>query len=238
MNATPTCNVPGKSVAAPLPKPRNSHRSEMENSAVAPKRVPWAFRIGTRMHGFLIESVETGRRTRLRLRCPCGESFEATADALRAKEVKSCGCHRSQHSFHPLYNTWLQMRARCRHLGATAYSRYGQRGIQVCPEWASFQAFVRDVGVRPSAAHTLDRIDPDVGYCPQNVRWATREQQANNVRRNIRITAFGRTQTLSQWSRELKIDRDFLRHRVQKKGMTLEDACLIWHAAKTDRIQP
>lgn len=103
-----------------------------------------------------------------------------------------------------LYNAWHQMLARCEDPEHPAYKSYGERGIHVCEPWRqSFDAFIRDVGPRPSSDHTLDRIDNEKGYCPDNVRWATQKEQGNNRRTNRRVTFQGRTQTVTQWAEEL-----------------------------------
>jgi len=77
------------------------------------------------------------------------------------------------------------MKDRCLNKSAPAYAAYGGRGIRVCKRWQkSFQAFLKDVGRRPSTNHSLDRINNNTkrGYCPSNVRWATKRQQARNRR--------------------------------------------------------
>lgn len=87
----------------------------------------------------------------------------------------------------PEYAAWESMVARCNRVGWKRYADYGGRGIRVCPQWAaSFLAFFESVGPRPSAKHSLDRIDNDADYTPSNVRWATRAQQMRN-RRNTKV---------------------------------------------------
>jgi hypothetical protein len=102
---------------------------------------------------------------------------------------------------HPNRNIWKSMIARCFNTKDKNYYLYGGRGITVCERWRnSFKAFVDDVGVRPSLAHTLDRYpDKNGNYEPGNVRWATTEQQSHNKRSNHFVTAFGETKTICQW---------------------------------------
>ena len=78
---------------------------------------------------------------------------------------------------------WQNMKARCLRPSHPQYRHYGGRGISVCPQWMTFEGFLADVGRRPTAGHSLERIDNDRGYEPNNVRWATRSEQMQNTRR-------------------------------------------------------
>lgn len=85
-----------------------------------------------------------------------------------------------------LYHCWINMRVRCTNKNHKQYKDYGGRGITVCPEWMdSFEAFYQDMGNKPDASYSLDRIDNDKGYSPDNCRWATRSMQNSNKRNTV-----------------------------------------------------
>jgi hypothetical protein len=118
-------------------------------------------------------------------RCECGALKTILRQSLVGGLTASCGCqaHRAT-TTHGLsdsatYRTWKSMRDRCENPGSTGYERYGARGIRVCDRWQSFEAFVADMGERPSRT-TLDRIDNALGYEPGNCRWASAKTQARN----------------------------------------------------------
>jgi hypothetical protein len=132
-------------------------------------------------------------------RCDCGSVHFVDGRDLRRGHSRSCGCLRAEtaprnnppkhgHTRRqgrdrstPEYLSWKSMIQRCFNPKATGYDRYGACGISVCDRWRLFENFLADMGERP-AGHSLDRIDNDGDYEPGNVRWATREQQANNKR--------------------------------------------------------
>lgn len=123
----------------------------------------------------------------------------------------------------PEYRIWAGIRQRCCNKNRSEYARYGGAGITFCEEWKrDFVAFYEHVGPRPSASHSLDRIDGTKGYEPGNVRWATAEQQAQNSSIARPVTFQGRTLTVSEWSRETGIGFTTLIARLNR-GLELEE---------------
>lgn len=82
----------------------------------------------------------------------------------------------------PAYTSWHGLRQRCNNSNDKDYARYGGRGIKVCDRWDSFFVFLADMGERPSSQHSVDRIDNDGDYTPENCRWATKKEQTHNSR--------------------------------------------------------
>lgn len=80
----------------------------------------------------------------------------------------------------PEYRSWESMRARCYNPNDKKYHRYGGRGITICDKWNTFLGFLEDMGPKPSRLHTLDRVNNDLGYCPENCRWSGPVQQGRN----------------------------------------------------------
>lgn len=115
----------------------------------------------------------------------------------------------------PEYIAWCRMKSRCGNPLAPDYPRYGGRGIRVCPQWeASFEAFFSYIGPKPTPDHSVDRINNNGNYEPGNVRWATRKEQARNKRNTKFIEWRGRSQLISEWAKELGIERLTLRRRL------------------------
>ena len=117
---------------------------------------------------------------------------------------------------HPIYNSWSSMKDRCNNHNSQAYGNYGGRGISVCKEWNdSFENFLKwAIESGYNEGMTLDRIDNNKGYSPENCRWATKFQQGRNKRNNHLITYNGKTQCIAAWSEETGIRRDTLLYRI------------------------
>ena len=126
----------------------------------------------------------------------------------------------------PEHCAWVSMKQRCTNPKKREYEHYGGRGIKVCDEWMrSFLAFFAYVGPRPSAKHSLDRIDVNGNYEPGNVRWATQQEQADNTRTVKMVTLNGKTQSHSAWAREMGLAVGQITARI-KSGWSVEEAIL------------
>ena len=118
------------------------------------------------------------------------------------------------------------MKTRCGNPKHHEYHNYGGKGISVCDEWkGSFQAF-REWAIESGYADglTIDRSDNEKNYCPENCRWATYKQQANNKTQNHLVTYNGKTQSIAQWAEELGINRVTLQARINRYGWDIEKA--------------
>lgn len=161
-------------------------------------------------------------------RCSCGEERTVLGGNLRRGKTVSCGhAARTQGGLWKdhvsEYDSWKQMHRRCYNSEAPYYSRYGGRGIMVSPRWHDFKLFLEDMGKRPFKGAELDRINNDGNYEPGNVRWATKQQNADNMSTTRYLTHDGITDTVTGWAQRLKVPRGLLSSRLHK-GWPLERA--------------
>lgn len=113
---------------------------------------------------------------------------------------------------------------RCHNPGLPGFAAYGARGIYVCDRWReSLASFIADMGPRPSAHHSIERIDNDGPYSPENCRWATRTEQNRNTRQNVPLTVGGVTKCLAEWAAEVGLSESTLHSRI-KRGWDHERA--------------
>ncbi len=165
-------------------------------------------------------------------RCECGAELVVSGGSLRSQNTKSCGCLRVEttgrnktthgRSGSPEHTTWTQMIQRCRNPGNHAFDRYGGRGISVCDRWrTSFAAFIDDMGPRPSADHSIDRINNDGDYEKANCRWSTRTVQGRNKRSNRRLLIGGETRVLAEWAERSGLTESVIDARL-RRGWTGE----------------
>jgi hypothetical protein len=112
----------------------------------------------------------------------------------------------------PEYRSWSNLHERCRYPGR--HPNHGGRGIKVCARWDFFENFLADMGLKPSPAHSVDRVDNDGDYTPENCRWEDRGAQVRNRRNTRWLTLDGRTLCLSDWAREAGLSKNRLTERL------------------------
>jgi len=172
-------------------------------------------------------------------RCDCGAEIERVRAQVMRGNTKSCGCQKRDatvarntthgNSKHPLYQRWAGMVQRCNNPNHVGYKNYGARGIKVCDRWLKFENFLADMGM-PKEGESIDRIDVDGDYTPENCRWASSAEQARNTGRNVVVTVNGKSMTVRDWEIEKGVSRGAFQRRVDL-GWPLEKAV-------TEPIQP
>lgn len=178
-----------------------------------------------------VDSRNWQGKTMWRCRCDCGNETVVKSDSLKSGHTRSCGCLYTEnigktnlthgHTGERIHNIWKCMRSRCSNQNNDSYENYGGRGVSVCDEWKNdFQSFY-DWSMHNGYADNLsiDRINNDGDYSPENCRWTTALTQANNTRRNRYITYNNITHTCSEWARILGLRKDVLRHRLDNGDM-------------------
>lgn len=183
--------------------------------------------------------------------CDCGNQCEIDGYSVRtgkAISCQECGAKRVKvasikhgMTYTKEFGIWTDMHTRCYNKNSTNFANYGGRGIVICERWReSFQNFLNDMGPRPTAKHSIDRINVNGNYTPENCRWATPMQQGCNKRNNVWITINGVTKILSAWAREFNVDAATaaLRYRNGLRGINVfqSKAIQITYAGVTDTI--
>lgn len=202
----------------------------------------------------VIERAENhGRQTYWKCRCDCGNFKEVNGAKLKNGHTKSCGClqtkrivksniQRNPHKTHGmsdtrLYRIYKKMYRRCYRPQTKYYENYGGRGIEICQEWLGehgFENFAKWALENGYADNlSIDRKDNDKGYSPDNCKWSTAKEQANNTRSTVFLTYKGETKPASAWSEITGIRQDTLTNR-KRNGWSDED-CIERPVRKTKR---
>lgn len=178
-----------------------------------------------------------GKNYRAEVRCDCGAERVVLCSNLVNGHTRSCGCYRREHpsgvthgqTDSPEYHSWRSMQQRCYYRRSINFANYGGRGVTVCVRWReSFEAFLADMGFRPSLDYSLDRVDNEGSYtcgkcdeciakgAPMNCRWADRRAQARNTRVNVWLTLNGERRLARDVCAEHGVTRQMFRKRVQQ----------------------
>lgn len=170
--------------------------------------------------------------------CQCGCQAktlqEVSVHNLRTKQSRGCTkCYNIKHGLSKCseYKSWACMLKRCNDPKWAGYSSYGGRGISVCDRWRfgengrhGFECFIEDVGAKPTPQHSIERVDNNQGYQPDNCRWASKKEQSRNTRSNRLVKAFGVEMPLAEWCDSFSKPYEMVRHRISYLGWGAEKA--------------
>lgn len=179
-------------------------------------------------------------------KCECGKETIVQAADLKSGHTRSCGClldgsynitHGMTHT--RLYRIWFTMKQRCTDRKSSAYCKYGAKGITICSEWLTFEPFMKwSLENGYSDKLSIDRIDNNKGYYPDNCRYVTNLIQANNKTDNIYIEINGETHTLAEWCRIYDIKYYAVRNKMKRGKMSAEDALMFRIEEKKNKLKP
>lgn len=173
---------------------------------------------------------------RFKCKCECGKIFYATSSNILGGRTKGCGCIMHSGTWgrsyidgrckERIYHIWTGMKDRCYNKNNQAYKHYGGKGIGLCDEWINdypaFRTWAIKNGYKSNL--TIERIDTDKGYCPENCKWIPRSEQPRNTAQNRWITYNGKTMILVDWAKELGMNSRTLSSRLNKMHLSVEEA--------------
>lgn len=175
----------------------------------------------------------TKRRAIWLCQCSCGNKTKVCTSYLQSGKTRSCGCLKRELTLARTrthgktktaeYGIWAGMMARCFNPNNDHYNSYGARGIKVCDKWKEFINFFNDMGLRPSDAYSIDRINVNGNYELSNCRWILKVEQQRNTQKSIHITWQGTTMCLREWAAKLGIEYKMLWARL-KNGWSVAQA--------------
>ena len=181
-------------------------------------------------------SPNDGRRTMWKCRCQCGSTVTVRAENLRSGNTQSCGCYEKEQTVKRLYKHGMSgtrlagiynaMLQRCYNINNSGYQMYGGRGISVCEEWLNDPKSFYDWCLLNGYGDglSIDRIDNNGNYSPENCRWVDFYTQANNTRKNVYIEFKGEVHTIKEWSRITGIKYNTLYSRIVLAGWDISSA--------------
>lgn len=175
--------------------------------------------------------IERAGQNKWKCKCDCGNEVTVLGSNLTRGNSTSCGCYANElnsirstthgdskkdSKYHRLYKIWTGMKTRCYNSHTKQYKYYGKNGIKLCDDWLAYSNFKQwsiENGYNDSL--TIDRIDINGNYCPENCRWATKKEQANNKSTSVFLTVCGKTKTVNEWAKEIGVNQSTIswRHR-------------------------
>lgn len=186
-----------------------------------------------------IEPIHGDRKHPLKwkCKCDCGRIVEIGSQALREVVTRSCGCYshdvkamsKFKHGMSGtrIYHVWEGIIDRCNNENSPSYKNYGGRGIKVCDEWREPTEFINWGFLNGYSDNlTIDRIDVNGNYCPENCRWITNKEQQRNKRNNIYIEYNGERMVLQDWSEKIGIKPQIIKARLDR-NWSIEEALTI-----------
>lgn len=167
-------------------------------------------------------------------RCDCGKEVVVRTDCFTSGNTRSCGClHKdiAQEKFDnrtksKLYHVYYGIKQRCENPNHHSYKNYGGRGIKVSNEWDTWESFrnwALENGYKENCNLSIERIDVNGDYSPDNCKWIKIPLQSKNTRRTLHLEYNGKVMCLCDWAKELKVNQNTLYHWIQHKHMTIED---------------
>jgi hypothetical protein len=188
-------------------------------------------------------AIKYGKTTMRKVlcKCDCGTEKEVDFNSIKGGKSTSCGCFSKENAKkmhtkhgmamletgvrHPDYCIWMKMKSRCLNPNDKSYKNYGARGIKVCDRWKdSFAWFIEDMGWRPNKNYSIERINYNGDYCPENCKWVHKSEQTKNTRRVKLIEYNGNFYCLSDLCKLLKLPYSTMRHRVYDLNIPFEEA--------------
>ena len=174
-------------------------------------------------------------RTYWNCRCECGNKKTVSTQHLRSGTIQSCGCYRLSQlreklvthgmSGSRLYSIWGHMKCRIKNPKDHKYPLYGGRGIRLCESWEDFEPFHEwAIANGYQEDLSIERIDVNGDYCPENCKWIPLKDQAKNRRSNHTLTWRGETKTITEWSEDLDIKPNIIFARIDRYGWDIERA--------------
>ena len=178
-------------------------------------------------------------------KCDCGNEKIIKIGSLQSGATKSCGCLRLEKvrthnkSNTRIYKIWQGIKRRCNNTNCNAYKIYGARGIKICDEWSNINGFENfynwSMNNGYSDTLTIDRIDVNGNYEPDNCRWATMEEQGNNRRGTKKYVIDGESHTITEWSKISGVSRENIRRRI-KSGWDIKKAVFKPLETKEEKV--